>query len=194
VKGTDGTSRGPAALRFPIATERLSLRPFTLADSPEIDPIYRESWPHWPGPLSESVAETRAHVRRRMALQREHGLSLWLARDRRTGAVLGHCGLQPLEGRGPEVEVGYAFGRAWWGRGLATEGATACVRIAFEELGLERVVAVTMPGNAGSRAVMEKLGMRYERTAHLHGHNQVVYALGRPRDAVRLATSSSKPG
>lgn len=178
---------------FPIETERLSLRPFVLDDVPAIDPIYREAWPHWPGPLSGSIDETRAHVQRRIALQRERGISLWLARDRRTGEVVGHCGLQPLEQRGPEVEVGYAFGRAWWGHGLATEGAAACLRVAFEELDLERVVAVTMPSNAGSRAVMEKLGMRYERTGLLHGYRQVLYALERPRGASR-SRSASKSG
>lgn len=180
---------GQGRIDFPIETERLLLRPFVLEDTPEIDPIYRETWPHWPGPLSQSLSDTRAHVERRMAIQRRRGFSFWLAREARSGVAIGHCGLQPLEGIGPEVEVGYALGRSHWGRGFATEGAAACVRVGFEQLGLRRLVAVTMPENAGSRQVMEKLGMRYERTGTFHGAVQVLYALSSSD-----ARSPSKPG
>ncbi len=51
-----------------------------------------------------------------------------------------------------------------WGRGLATEGSRALLDHAFVTLGLPRVWATTMAVNAGSRAVMEKLGMRHVRT------------------------------
>ena len=50
---------------------------------------------------------------------------------------------------------------------MATEGARAALAFGFERLGLEEIVAFTVPGNLRSRRVMEKLGMRYsEDFAH----------------------------
>ena len=74
-----------------------------------------------------------------------------------------------------------------WGRGLATEGARALVRLAFEEFGTERVFAETMTVNAGSRRVLEKAGLRHVRTFDpgyaevIPGseHGEVEYALDR---------------
>jgi RimJ/RimL family protein N-acetyltransferase len=57
------------------------------------------------------------------------------------------------------VEIGWRLGADHWGRGLASEGAMAVVRHAFESLGLEALVSFTVPRNIRSRRVMEKLGM-----------------------------------
>ena len=89
---------------------------------------------------------------------------------------MGWAGLQPLSGT-DEIEVGYAFERAAWGRGYATEVASAIVQWGFEELGLERIVAVASPENAGSRRVMDKLGMRYEGVRPGSGQPSVYYSL-----------------
>jgi len=60
--------------------------------------------------------------------------------------------------------------RGRWGRGIATEAARLVLRYAFEHYGLNRVEATCMPENAGSRRVLEKLGMEHEgrlRRSHL---------------------------
>jgi RimJ/RimL family protein N-acetyltransferase len=165
-------------LTFPIETERLLLRPFEPADAGEIDPIYRECWPYFPAPLSSSLAQTQGIVERSVAMQAEHGFSFWLVRDRATGAAIGDCGLIPLELRGPEIELGYRLGRRWWGRGFATEAAGAALRAGLDVLGLDRILAVTHPQNAGSRRVMEKLGMTYQGMGTYYG-GCVIYALAR---------------
>ncbi len=46
--------------------------------------------------------------------------------------------------------------------GLATEGARAVIRYAFEDLGLDSLVSFTVPENLRSRRVMEKLGMTHD--------------------------------
>ena len=58
-----------------------------------------------------------------------------------------------------EVEVGYGLRAEFWGQGLATELASASVRVAFEILGLPELVSFTLPTNRASRRVMEKVGM-----------------------------------
>ncbi len=61
----------------------------------------------------------------------------------------------------PAVEVGWRLARAAWGHGYATEAARAALRFGFERAGLEQVVAMTVPRNARSRAVMERLAMTH---------------------------------
>jgi RimJ/RimL family protein N-acetyltransferase len=55
--------------------------------------------------------------------------------------------------------VGWRLARSAWGRGLATEAAREALRVAFDEVGLPEVVAMTSVVNTPSRAVMERLGM-----------------------------------
>ncbi len=56
--------------------------------------------------------------------------------------------------------------RRCWRRGYATEASRELLRHAFDTVGQSRVIAQTQEGNAGSRAVMERLGMRFVRTYH----------------------------
>jgi RimJ/RimL family protein N-acetyltransferase len=57
------------------------------------------------------------------------------------------------------VEVAWRLARFYWGHGYATEAATAALDYGFNELGLNEIVAVTVPANWRSRRVMERLGM-----------------------------------
>lgn len=59
----------------------------------------------------------------------------------------------------PAVEIGWRLPLAAWGQGLATEAARAALQFGFERLGLAEIVAITVPANAPSRRVMERLGM-----------------------------------
>jgi RimJ/RimL family protein N-acetyltransferase len=67
----------------------------------------------------------------------------------------------PLDG---EAELGYRLLRRHWRQGLASEGSRALLRHAFEDLGLNRVSALTMTINAASRATMASVGLQYIRT------------------------------
>ena len=59
----------------------------------------------------------------------------------------------------PAVEVGWRLASAYWGQGYATEGARASLEAAFTRLGLDDIVSITVPANARSRRVMERIGM-----------------------------------
>ncbi len=62
------------------------------------------------------------------------------------------------------TDLGYRLVREYWRRGLASEASRALLRHAFDTVGQSRVIAQTMAVNAGSRGVMEAIGMRYVRT------------------------------
>ncbi len=61
----------------------------------------------------------------------EHGLGPWAAIEKTTGSWIAKLGPDLLEDWPGEhrIEVGWILHRAWWGRGLATEGALASIRM-----------------------------------------------------------------
>jgi RimJ/RimL family protein N-acetyltransferase len=94
------------------------------------------------------------------------GLGRYVAVARDSGAFLGWISLR--SDGGDEVDLGYRLVRSAWGHGYATEGARALVDAAFQRYGLSRVYATTMYVNRRSRAVMERAGLRWVGTFHLH--------------------------
>lgn len=110
---------------------------------------------------------TRAEVEERMIerldpSQDALGLGFWVGHE---GAEQSFVGWWCLSLEGPGLaEVGWRLTRAAWGRGLATEGARSLLAHGFGTVGLERIMAETMSVNAGSRGVMNKLGMRHTRS------------------------------
>ena len=64
----------------------------------------------------------------------------------------------------PAVAVRWRLGRPFWGQGYASEAAHASLEFALQDRGLDRVIALTRPGDDGSQNVLGKLGMTAERT------------------------------
>jgi len=109
-------------------------------------------------------AQTDAYLAKNLKHWDDYGHGLWILRGLGGGEPVGRAVLRHLlvDG-GDEVEVGYAFYASHWGRGLATEVATACLELGRRELGLTTIVAVTSPENRASQHVLEKVGLGYER-------------------------------
>ena len=124
--------------------------------------------------------QTAAGVGRLIDHQRRHGFSLWAVIESDSGEVIGVAGLVLVELVGPEVEVVYELVRDHWGRGIATEVAGACLAVAFGELGLARVVALSFPENSPSIRVMQKIGMRADGEFEAYGRRMVRYVSDAP--------------
>lgn len=108
----------------------------------------------------------------------EHRFGYWIARDLESGAFIGRGGLRRvIVGGTSEVEIGYALMPEHWGRGLAGELARECVRVGFDLLGEPALVAFTLPTNAASRRIVERLGFAYERDLIWAGMPHVLYRL-----------------
>jgi RimJ/RimL family protein N-acetyltransferase len=152
-----------------LTTTRLVLRPFTIADAPEVtrlvsDRRIADTTLNIPHPYDESMAEAWIGMHAEAA---DRGDSVTLAITGKDGALVGAVALAiaPAQQRG---ELGYWIGVAYWGRGYATEAAAAMVDYAFTTLGLRRVVAHCLTRNVGSARVMEKVGMQREGTLREH--------------------------
>lgn len=96
---------------------------------------------------------------------RVHGFGPWAAIEKATGCWIGKIGLDELDDWTDvdKIEVGFELHQAWWGRGLATEGALAALSFGFEQHGLERIISVTAASHAAARRVMEKARTRRSR-------------------------------
>jgi [ribosomal protein S5]-alanine N-acetyltransferase len=139
-------------------------------------------------------ADVAEELRLHMTNQAEHGWAFWAVEERSTGRFLGDCGLQLLEQRGPEIELGYDLHPDAWGRGLATEAARATVEVALGALLLERLVAVVKPDHAASRRVLEKAGLTPIGERVAYGERVLVYEIRRPATKVKSHIGGPNPG
>lgn len=107
----------------------------------------------------------------------ERGWGLWAAVTRGTDDFVGRCGLMKwelptLQG----IEVSYALLPEFWGKGLATEAASAVRDYAFDSLGIDKLISLVDPGNAGSTNVARKVHDSLEKNVTFFGRETLVYS------------------
>jgi RimJ/RimL family protein N-acetyltransferase len=175
-----------------ILTDRLRLRPWVASDREPFAALNADAlvMEHFLTTLSRDESDALAD--RIEAMFEKYGFGFWAVEVPGVVPFAGFIGLSVPSFEThftPCVEIGWRLAREHWNQGLATEGATAALRHAFGALQLSEVVAFTAPGNARSRRVMEKLGMRYDPTADFDhpliptGHplcRHVLYRIGNP--------------
>ena len=149
----------------PIETERLILRRWEDSD---FDPLYAmhadpDVMRYLGGPLKWS---------RECALANHNKVvSAWDEMDhcdmamglKPTNEFIGWCGLHPQQDLDNDLEIGWRLAKRHWGKGYATEAGRALICVAFDSLGVARVVSRCHPENRGMLRVFEKLGMRRVR-------------------------------
>src|SRR3712207_2312029 len=98
------------------------LRPFTEDDVDAMHRVHGDPgvMRHVGDGAATDLDGTRAMVRAYNDQQAAAGYSFWA---RATGEVIGDAGLYPVDGDPGALELGYTLGRAWWGRGYASEAA-----------------------------------------------------------------------
>jgi RimJ/RimL family protein N-acetyltransferase len=159
--GTD-----PSQRRGFSETQHLLLRPWREEDGVELQRLFSDPAVRGGRNLPPDRIARLAEASLRQ--WRVNGFGPWAAIDRATGCWIGKIGLDELEDW-PDVdkiEVGFELHQAWWGRGLATEGALAALSFGFEQHGLERIISVTAASHAAARRVMEKAGLTHRGTRY----------------------------
>jgi RimJ/RimL family protein N-acetyltransferase len=155
-----------AAVTWPKHTARLTLRPVTKDDVEALWQIRRQEsvglWMTSASPDWDTFAEMMGDADR-MAK------TLVIERD---GTVIGDLMIAPEnpwaqaevtdQAAGVQAEIGWCIDPAVEGNGYATEAVRELIRIAFEELGLRRLVAHCFADNEPSWRLMERVGMRRE--------------------------------
>jgi RimJ/RimL family protein N-acetyltransferase len=158
-----------------LRTRRLLLRGWRESDREPFAALNADPrvMAHLPAPLDRAASD--ALLDRLAAQHRALGFTCWAVQvlDDGTGAaapIVGFTGLSvpafdpPFRHADPCVEVGWRLAAPSWGRGFATEAASAAVGYAFAVLRLAEVVSFTTPANTRSVAVMRRLGMQPDGT------------------------------
>lgn len=147
-----------------ILTSRLSLRPTKASDVPALFAFLGDAEAMRHTSRFATLRACRRHVAGHEWQRRRLGCAPWTVRSRVDGAILGWGGLfeDPFD-PGWDVELGYWFAPAAWGRGYASELAAASVAEARDRLKLPELRAFAKPENVGSCRVLEKAGFIRER-------------------------------
>lgn len=153
-------------LSLPVATERLTLRPFTQDDLDDLHAY--QSLPDvarhlFRPPLTRDQCARSLTRRAAGTAWAEDGDDLVVAVCETGGTtVVGEIVLKLASARARQAEIGWVFHPAYGGRGYATEAARATASLAFAELNVHRLFARLDVLNTGSVRVCERLGMRRE--------------------------------
>lgn len=170
-----------------LTTARLVLRGFTEDD---VDPLYRilsdaDALRYFPDPRPPSRERVQKIISNQLQHWEEHRYGWWALEPRSNEELIGWSGLQFIP-ETAEVEVGYLLGQPFWGQGLATEAAQACVQYGFEQLGLETIVGIVHPENVASQRVIEKLGLSFVDRTRYFGMDCYHYRMERPSGQKRV--------
>ena len=148
-----------------LRTPRLLLREWRSGDyapfaaicaDPEVQRYYYQP------PVERAACD--AWIDRMRRRNDEHGFAYWAVELPGEAELIGAVGLSRVRAPGfpfaPAVEIGWRLAPRYWGQGYATEAARAVLDDGFLQLGLDEIVAFTLPANQRSRRVMQRLGMR----------------------------------
>jgi RimJ/RimL family protein N-acetyltransferase len=155
-----------------IETERLRLREMSVDDAALMFEILNEP------AFIRYVANRHVHTlddaaayiaEKILPSYAQFGFGFYIVELKESGTRIGMCGLikrETLE----DVDIGFSILEPFWGRGYATEAAAAVMHYGLTTLKLPRIIAVTAPDNARSGAVLEKLGLRFEKMIQVPGY------------------------
>jgi RimJ/RimL family protein N-acetyltransferase len=178
--------RRPPATWLPVRTARLLLREFRESDLDDVHAYGSDAevtrFMLW-GP--NTPEDSRAFLARTFEAQKaspraSFNAAVELVAEQR---VIGAVEVRIANPDNRTAEIGYTFGRLYWGQGLGPEAAEAMLAHAFQTLRMHRVIATCDVRNTKSWRVMEKLGMRREalfrKDALVRGHwrDSYLYAL-----------------
>lgn len=103
------------------------------------------------------------------------GFGMWALEEKSSGELVGRAGPWMPDGW-PDFEIGWTLRKKFWGRGYATEAATAAMTYAFEELGRTKIVSIIHPDNVASQAVARRIGEAPERDWELNGIRVTIWS------------------
>ena len=153
-------------MKILIETERLLLREITLDDKEVLFKLHSDpAVQKYTGEaVVESVEEMERAIKTRISNYKKYGYGRWATILKSGKQFVGWAGLAYLP-EFDEIDLGYRFLPEYWGSGLATEASEAILDYGFNQLGLEKIVAIAMKENLASIRVMEKVGMEFDKLA-----------------------------
>ncbi len=157
-----------------IQTHNLTLSPATEQDFQILSQLWRdkEVRRYLGGTLSDEAIQEKVLFLQTHFEKYHYGI--FTVTENKNNEIIGLCGLLNTE---DGVELVYMFFQAWWGKGLAFDAAQATLEYGFNELKLERIVAITQAANKKSCTMLEKLGLQLFGSAQRFGNTQLLYQI-----------------
>jgi len=151
-----------------LEAERLILRPFTIADAPEVqklagDKAVAETTLNIPYPYEDGMAEEWIGTHEKSFKDNKN---VTFAIVQKTDNQLAGAISLTINERFNNAEMGYWIGVPYWNKGYCTEAARVLLDYGFNDLNLNRIFAHHMSHNEASGKVMQKMGMNYEGCHH----------------------------
>ena len=146
--------------QYPIVeTERLLLRHVTLDDAEAMFEYAsdRENT-RYTFPTNQSLEETKNNIAQ---FYLANPLGRWGIELKSNGQFIGTIDLHKIDTVLKKAAIGYIINKKYWKQGLTTEATRAVIELAFEKIGMNKLIAVHDKANPASGRVMEKSGMRY---------------------------------
>ncbi len=174
----------------PFDTARLHLRPLTAADAAgmlalDSDPAVLRYLGGIGGPRATSLEQSAATIAFIRAQYVANGIGRWAVLLRDTGEFMGWAGLklvtEPVNGHTRFYDLGYRFRPQFWRQGYGYEAAQAWLDYGFQALRLPRICAYADVANAGSRRILEKVGLRPGNEFEEGGTRCVWYEASNPQ-------------
>ena len=161
-----------------LRTKRFTLRGFLPEDIDRLTEILSDPLVMRFMPGSEPWPREKAEKSLRSIIEHwgKYRYGRWAIVYNEDQRLIGWCGLGFIP-EIEEIEVAYLIDKDYWNRGIATEASMNSLRFGFEEVGLERIIALAFPENAASRRVMEKIGMTLESMIYIWKLDLVKYSI-----------------
>jgi ribosomal-protein-alanine N-acetyltransferase len=164
-----------------IETPRIVLRELSAADDEFIlalmnEPAYLQ---HIGDRGVRTLEDARTYIRDKFAASyASFGYGLYLVELKEKRAPVGICGFVKRD-IFEHPDIGFAFRQEYWSRGLAFEAGSAALHHGFGVLGLTTVFGITSPANQSAIRLLEKLGLRYQKTVRVPSvdHDSLLFSM-----------------
>lgn len=151
-----------------ISTSRLLLRPFVIADAPDVQKLaghkkIADTTDNIPHPYLDGMAEQ--WIKTHKPSWQEGTLSTFAIVLRKSSSLIGAISLMGLDGH--NGELGYWIGVDHWDKGYCTEACKAVIDFGFKNLSLSRIHARHLSRNPASGKVMLNSGLKHMGTDNI---------------------------
>jgi RimJ/RimL family protein N-acetyltransferase len=152
-----------------IQTPRLTLRELTPDDAPfMLELLNSPGWLTYIGDRNvHNVADAKKYLEERtIPSYQKHNFGFYAVELRDAQVVIGTCGIAQRDFL-HDPDIGFAFLPEYNGQGYALEAAQAVMEFAQQDLGIQRILAFTLPINKPSIRLLEKIGLRSTGTIQI---------------------------
>jgi ribosomal-protein-alanine N-acetyltransferase len=168
-----------------IETERLIIRELVLKDDQGMFELDSDKDVHqYLGnkPI-KTIEQSREIINMIRQQYLDNGIGRWAVVEKSTNNFLGWTGFKLIKELTNHhinyYDLGYRLIKKYWGKGIATEAAKACLDYGFTALNQTNIYGMTDVNNKASRNVLEKTGLKYKETFSLNGVPHVWFELSK---------------